>query len=790
MKFDHLSQFNDNKFDESVSFQDLLDKYLRYLKWFILSILIFPIISLVYLQFVSEKYEVSASILIKETEKGSSFTDLSSFEGFGLFGDGNNSLENEIQILKSRKLITNVVNELQLNIRYFQDDFPLKKEKFTNSPVSLLIDPEFDGIQFLNSEFEIKILSENSFAFESENDEKFDNLNFNEFFNANLGNDDNPIIVSVKIELNENFKQEFIGENYIVKVNSLINVVDNLMRRITIEPINTNLSKVISIKMEETVPEKGLAIINNLIEQYNADGINDQNLIAQSTIDFLDERIELISAELNAIEGTAEQFKSVNKMVNTKDNANYYLESSSMNERDLVKVNTELQLVNYMLDELLKRQDYELLPGNIGLSDPGIITLIGEYNDLVLQRNRVLKSSSVRNPIIVGIDGQLSVLKINLENSLNNVKSSSQIQLSALNKQSGSINTKIATIPKNEREYKDIVRKQETKNALYLFMMQKREESILSNAVSIDKAKVIDKAYTNWLPISPKKGLIYFASVLLGFLVPFLVIYIKNFLDTKIQDESDISFLKIPHIGDIPISKDEKVGFIMNGDNSNIAEAFRYIRTNLGFMLDRKRKGKTIFVTSTKSGEGKTFTAINLAHSLAISGRKTLLIEMDLRVPKIAKYLNLKKKFGVSNFIRDSELSLDKLIRRNSDLEGLDILSSGDIPPNPVELLMSERIEKIFEFAKKEYDYVIVDTAPVGMVTDTIQISQFSDLTIYVVKANFLDKRMLHIPKKLFDEEKLVNMCFLINGADNEKKKYGYGYGYGTELKRKKFLWF
>ena len=318
-------------------------------------------------------------------------------------------------------------------------------------------------------------------------------------------------------------------------------------------------------------------------------------------------------------------------------------------------------------------------------------------------------------------------------------------------------------------------------------MLQKREESIISNAVSIDKSKIIDAAYSNETQVSPNKLMNYLGSVILGLLIPFIIIYIKNLLDTKVHDERDIVRLKIPYLGDVPLALSKKNLYLNHGDNSNIAEAFRYVRTSINFMLDNKEKGKTVFITSTQKGEGKTFTAINLALSLANSGKKTLLLAMDLRNPKIFKYLDIKNKIGVSNFIKNHELTFNEIKGNYPKFSNLDIIDSGDIPPNPVELLMSNRVQELFDIATESYKYVIVDTAPVGMVTDTIQISKFADLTIYVIRSNSLDRRMLNIPEKLHKENKLKNMSILINGTDHSKGAYGYGYeyGYGKKLEKR-----
>ncbi len=776
MEFD---QFSNQNFTETESFKQVLEKYLIHLKWFILCVLLFGTASFLYLRKVTPKFGVSATILIKEKEEGSSIADLSSIDNLGLFGSGDNGLENEIQILKSRRLMEKVVNELKLSVQYYIKDSPYDKEQYPNFPLIVNLDSDIKYNNNISTEFRIIIKSKRTYEFIDYFDTSLGAKSFGKKFKADLGNDDISNVTNLSMDIVGDFDSDLIGETIIVKIYAINRAIDYYMDNVSIEPVNEKLSKVLTISLIETIKEKGIAIVNNLIEQYNADGINDNNQISQTTTDFLDQRIRLISDELVVIEGTAEQFKSKNRMLDTQQGSNYFLESSSLNERELVEANMQMQLINYMLNELKNSENSDLLPGNIGLADPGIINLINEYNNLVLQRNRVMKSSSEKNPIIVGIDSQLNVLKSNLNSSLKNLKSSSEIKINALNTQGSKISSKIASVPKNEREYKDIVRQQETKNALYLFLLQKREESILSNAVNINKAKIIDGAYSNGIPVSPKKMIIFLAAILLGLILPFAYIYIGDVLDTKVHDENDLNRIKIPYLGDIPLSVSRKNQFIMENDNSNVAEAFRYVRTNINFMLDNKKRGKTVFVTSTQGHEGKTFTAINLASSLAISGKKTLLLGMDLRAPKITKYLNLEEILGVTNYIKNSNLTLNEVTENYTKIDNLHLINSGDIPPNPVELLMSKRVNELFDEAKERYDYIIVDTAPVGMVTDTMQISKYADLTIYVVKANFLDKRMLHISERMYNENKLKNMAFLINGSDHSRGAYGYGYGYG-----------
>ncbi|MCF6296586.1 MAG: polysaccharide biosynthesis tyrosine autokinase [Flavobacteriaceae bacterium] len=786
MEFEPMNQPFDEDFEESISFREALEKYLRHIKWFILSVLVFGIFAFLKLRYEVPNYNINASILIKEQEKGSSFSDLSSFENLGLFGSNDESLENEIQIIKSRTLMTKVVNELKLNIRYYIKNSPYNLEQYPNFPI--IVHFKSDSSKSINNiatNFKIFIKSEKEFEFIDFDKVSIGNKIFGKDFKANLGNEEMSNNRLISIELNKNFDTNIIGETILVKISPIKSIVTDYMERIAIEPVNEKLSKVLTLSIDEAIKEKGIALINNLIEQYNADGINDNNLVAKTTTDFLNERIELISTELIAIEGAAQQFKTSKGMIGGAGGAGIVLESSSINESQLVNANTQLRLANMMYNQLGKTGSSESLPSNIGLSDPGVAALTSEYNNTVLKRKRILKSSSVKNPIIVGIDSQLDVLRSNLKSSLSAFQSSSRIQVDVLNGQRGRISGRIAAVPKHEKEYKSIVREQETKNQLYMFLLNKREESIISNSINVDKAKIIDVAYSNGEKVSPKKLMVYIGSIILGLLIPFLVIYIKNMLDTKIHDEKDIRKLKIPYIGDVPLTNVKKDVFLKDGDNSNIAEAFRYIRTNLNFMLDSKEMGKTVFVTSTQSNEGKTFTAINLASSLAVSGKKTLLLGMDLRAPKITKYLDLEDILGVTNYISNPDLTLDEVTEKYTKFKNLHLINSGDIPPNPVELLMSKRVKQLFEEIKLKYEYIIVDTAPVGMVTDTIQMSQFADLTIYVVKANFLDKRMLHIPERLHKENKLPNMAVLINGSDHSKGAYGYGYGYGYGNKKK-----
>jgi tyrosine-protein kinase Etk/Wzc len=401
----------------------------------------------------------------------------------------------------------------------------------------------------------------------------------------------------------------------------------------------------------------------------------------------------------------------------------------------------------------------------------------------------MLKNSSEKNPVVVNLDAQIISLKQSLSSGLENIRSSNKIKLNALDKEGSRISSQIYSAPKKERQFRDLKRQQDIKESLYLYLLQKREESAISHGVTSPNAIIVDNAYASALPVWPKKEILFLGAFVLGLLIPMSIIFIMGILDTKVRDKNDINkILSIPFIGDVPKSSSKKV-FIEKLDYSPKAEAFRLIRTNIEFMVPNanKSKGKTIFVTSTTSKEGKSHTTINLAKSLSYSNKKVLIIETDIRVPKLKKYLGINdsKDLGLTNFIIDDKINFADVIYKVSD--NLDIIPCGTIPPNPAELLMDEKLETLFNAVKNKYDYIIVDTAAVGLVTDTLLISKFADMVMYVVRANYIDKRQLHIAQSMYDEKRLPNMVILLNAVVQKK---GYGYGYGNNPKKKKFKLF
>jgi len=466
-----------NIFDESLSIKKVFERYFFYWKWFAMSILFCFVLVFVKVLYEVPQYKIGASILIKESGNSSSFSDIVTIEDMGLIGLGENSLENEIQILKSKQLVSKVIDELRINIRYSIIESPINIELYPDSPIILNFVPDSLDIRDLSSTVKVSIVSNESFKLENNLGETTENLMFGEPFEVDFGSKKLSNRHFIILEKNDFvFKQkDLIGRSIEIKIMGRDACVESYLNNLAVEPINERFSDVLNLTLKDSNKKRGISFLRNLIQQYNADGILEQSSKAQSTTDFLDLRIGLISAELQAIENSAEQFKSQKGIVSENSGGDIFLENSAINERELISANTEKELVDYLRTELKLKSSYELLPANVGLRDPSILSMIDEFNDLVLQRNRILKSSSDLNPIIVNLDSQLDNLKRNLLASLDNLYRTLEIRTEALGVRKGQINSKIYSAPKNERQFKDIVREREMKNELYLFYFKKEK---------------------------------------------------------------------------------------------------------------------------------------------------------------------------------------------------------------------------------------------------------------------------------------------------------------------------
>ncbi|MEH6538362.1 MAG: polysaccharide biosynthesis tyrosine autokinase [Psychroserpens sp.] len=760
---------------------NLVELYLS--KWKLIAVCALIAIAIAFLKirYSTFLYEANATIKLKEDENSRSLAEISSFQNGG-FGSTLPNVTDEIQVIKSRAILTEVVKDLKLNIKYFVSGKVKQEEIYSNPPINISFFMSDSLIGNINKSLFIKIVSAQKFELSKVNTNKLFEFTDGETTTYSFGDKVKASFGEFVLTPNLGNYGSLPGSHVEINIRPIHSIVESYLGKIKISA--TEKSNVIKLSLNETIKEKARLVLDKVIEKYNADVINDKELIVKTTSDFITNRLNIVSNELELVDFTAEKVQKNNRLTALSSQSNIFLESERQTDAKINETSNQLQLVEYMSESLNdESRDTDLLPDiSIGNSDVKQITK--SHNDLVFQRDRILKNSSNKNPTVVKLNDQINALKNNLNLSLGNIKSANEITLRNLNREESRIRGQIYSAPGKERQFRDIKRQQDIKESLYLYLLEKREETAITLGMSTANAKVIDYAYTNDDPVSPNEKIIYLASILLGLFIPVSLIYAKDLVDNKVHTKEDVlRLIKAPFIGDIPKS-DLKNKVVKNVDYSPKAEAFRIIRTNVNFMLQKSDAHcKTVFVTSTTSQEGKSHTSINLASSFSFSEKKTLLIETDIRVPRVNDYLKIKFDKGLTDFISDKSLSIKDVTVTQKDNPFLDVIPSGTIPPNPAELLMSDRINFLFESAKKEYDYIIVDTAAVGLVTDTLLISDHADIFLYVVSANNIDKRQLHIAQTMYEEKRLPNMVTLLNGS---VKKKGYGYGYGNNPQRKK----
>ena len=512
---------------------------------------------------------------------------------------------------------------------------------------------------------------------------------------------------------------------------------------------------------------------------YNINTNNDKNEIAQKTAEFIDERIGIISKELGSTEESLETFKRNAGITDLTSEAQIALTGNAEYEKKRVENQTQINLVED-LRRYMRGNEYEVLPGNIGLQDAGLVAQIDRYNEMLVERKRLLRTSTENNPTIINLDTSIRAMKMNVDVTLDRTLQGLLITKADLDREASRFSRRINEAPGQERQFVSIARQQEIKSGLYLLLLQKREENAITLAATANNAKIIDDAIADEIPVSPKGKIIYLVALVLGVGIPVGVIYLINLTKFRIEGRSDVEKLtSIPIVGDIPLT-DEKQGAIAVFENQNnlMSETFRNIRTNLQFMLENDKK--VILVTSTVSGEGKSFISANLAISLSLLGKKVIIVGLDIRKPGLNKVFNIpRKEVGITQYLANPEKNLMDLVQLSDVSKNLYILPGGTVPPNPTELLARDGLDKAIETFKKSFDYVILDTAPVGMVTDTLLIGRVADLSVYVCRADYTHKNEYTLINELAENNKLPKLCTVINGLDLKRRKYGYYYGYG-----------
>lgn len=764
--------------EEEVNIQELLFRYLIHWPWFVASVLFCVVCAFAYLKVATPVYNVSATVLIKDEDKGGGATMASELEKMGLGGMINtkSNVDNEVEVLKSKSLALEVVEQLNLYVSYRNEDGWLSKEMYRTSPVLVsLTSQEADQLP-KPMKVEMNLLAPGKMNVEIEVGEKKYQKHLDKLpavFPTDEG--------TVAFLANTDTLVEKWGEvqHITATIAKPMAVAKGYIKALSIAPTSKTTS-VVNISLQNSSTQRGKDFINKLIEVYNINTNNDKNEVAQKTAEFIDERIAIISKELGSTEQDLETFKRTAGITDLTSEAKIALEGNAEYEKRRVENQTQISLVKD-LQRYLQGNEYEVLPSNVGLKDAALAAAIAKYNEMLMERNRLLRTSTENNPTIINLTSSIHAMRANVVASMDATLKGLQITKADLQREAKRFSQRISDAPTQERQFVSIARQQEIKAGLYLMLLQKREENAITLAATANNAKIIDAAIPDEAPVAPKNMMILLAALVLGVGLPVGVIFLISLTQVSIEGRADVEKLTtLPVIGDIPVADDLKGSSIAVFENQNnlMSETFRGIRTNLQFLLEEGQK--VVMVTSTVSGEGKSFVSANTAISLSLLGKKVVIVGLDIRKPGLNKVFNLStKEQGITQFLTDPKRNIMDLVQQSDINANLFILPGGAVPPNPTELLARKGLEEAIEQLKQHFDYIVLDTAPVGMVTDTQLISRVADLTVYVCRADYTRKSEFSLVNELAVTNKLPRISIAINGLDLKKKKYGYYYGYG-----------
>ena len=760
-------------------------------QWFVLSLIVALGIAFLYLRYTTPVYNTYAKILVKGGEgRGSGASQALSI------GDiiQNYGLSNERQILKSSTTAAEVVRDLKLYTSYtlkgrVRDRVMYKNQEF-------MVDMDAEHLEKLNTPVYMKIEKEKgAYHITGSYRVPIDELNSSAPYGIDQTIKNLPATIKTKagtISIYTNpapVKQKMTdGQEIIVTINSPMNVAKGYAARLGVA--GNEGSDVITLSINDQNTTRAVDYLNQMLIVYNRLANEDKNDVARRTEAFINERLAKINGELNATDSELESYKRRNGLVNLRSDAGQSAGNQDAYEKRLSDANTQIQLINTYRQYINKPTNKgQIMPSNVGLNDGQTGQLVSEYNQRVLERNRLLRTASEQSPAVQKLNADIDDLYQSVQQSLTNAyqhnMQTAQIQRNAISAQLGRYSGEVSKTPEQERILTQIGRQQEVRSGLYLMLLQKREENSISLSATANKANMIEVPLHGG-QVSPKPNMIYLTALGIGLLLPALIMFVLSLLRYRIEGHDDVMRLTaLPILADVAIASDTaktKADIVVHENKNNqMEEIFRSMRTNLQFMLGEK--DKVIMFTSTTSGEGKTFNCANLAVSFALLGKKVLIVGLDIRKPRLAELFEINNHHnGITPLMTMEEpkwSDIAEQILPSGVNKNLDLLMAGPIPPNPAELMARPSLEVIFNVLRDKYDYILVDTAPVGLVTDTLQVGRVADATIYMCRADYTAKSSFELINGLANDEKLPNMSIVINGIDMSKKKYGYYYGYG-----------
>jgi len=767
--------------EEFISVMEIATLFIKHWKWILLGLIVALMVAFLYLRYTTPVYNITANVVLKEEKNSRSLQMPGSFEELAMMGAVSN-VENETYILRSRNIIRSVINRLDLHTSYIVEGRVKSVDLYTGSPVIVdMAQADLDELHN-NIELEVRMLED---AQQVEVKGLVAGISVDTTF-SHL-----PALLMTK-QGNISFtRREGVRPNYqqlYVTIQHPDAVIGTYRGNLTVAPASRTAS-VLNLSLNTPYPQKGKDFLNMLVEVYNNEAIEDKNQEARNTQKFIEERIAIIDRELSTAEQNVEQYKQEEGLTDIQTDLQRDMQMGSNYEQQLVQVETQLNVVNSLNSYVNNPANQDkTIPANVGIEDPTLAATTSEYNRLLLEKQRLSQSMTEDNPAMKRINEQIAGLRQSIGTSISSVQQGLQIQRRDARNQANIFGGRVSAVPTQEREFMELSREQQIKASLFLMLLEKREENALALAAYANKAKVLDEAALEG-KVSPRTMIVLLAALILGILLPAGIIYLMDMLQYRIRTRGDVDRItKVPVLGEIPKHDIDEQVAVQENETRAIDEAFRMLRTNL--LLTLGADNKVVVFTSTVSGEGKSFVALNTAISLSLLNKKVLLMGMDLRIPRLKEYMNLKTHDGITSYLSGFEKDLDRLIVPSGITDNLFVLPSGAIPPNPAELMSRPTLDKAMAKLREDFDFILIDSAPSSQVTDTLILNRVSDATVYVCRANYSSKGNLRFANEMMQQNRLKNMVLVVNDVDEFHHAYGYGYGrgygYGYKDKKKK----
>jgi capsular exopolysaccharide synthesis family protein len=769
--------------EELIRIQDVWQMVIGKWYWFAFSLFVALSLAAVYIMITPPVYTCTASLLIKDNNSKNGIDNTTAFTDLGLF-KSNTNINNEILTFKSPLLMAEVVQRLQLNQNYTLIGNWKDKVLYNESPVAVLLDSMAENQSFSCS---IELLPENKIRFSNLS---IDNVIVDFTADGTLSEPVftpyGPIIIIPTAFYSDDYYHTVIS----FSKSKLKSVAKAYLSALEVA-LSNEAATIIDLTFRDVSTRRSEDVLNTLIAVYNENWVKDKNQIAVSTSQFIDERLNVIENELGGVDDNISQFKSRNLLPDVQAASNMYMMQSSENNAQIVKLNTQRSIVQYIRNSLKDPSvKDQLLPANMGLENMGVESQIREYNTMVLRRNSLLSNSSESNPLVVDLNQSLESVRKAIANSIDNLLITLDTQIKDVNRSEQRTNQRIASNPEQAKYLLSVERQQKIKEALYLFLLQKREENELSQAFTAYNTKIIVPPSGSSFPTAPRRKSIFLIAFAIGFFLPLVILFLLENMNTTVRGRKDLEVLTIPFIGEIPLMRKKEYKqnpqpdiVVQEKTKDYMNEAFRVVRTNMDFMKGLSEKTKVIMTTSSNINSGKTFITTNLAISMAIKGQKVLVIDLDMRKASLSKFID-SPKIGISNYLGNMVNNPPSIIVKGTIHPNLDIIPVGTIPPNPAELLLDKRLADLLKLLCRQYDYIFLDCPPVEMVADAVIIEKVSDLTLFIIRTGLMDRRMLPEVEKYYENKTFKNMAVVLNGSVYTKGKYGYRkyrshYGYG-----------